>query len=210
VGELSSYKVIPYGERKHDADADLLNFCKVMDYVLNLAKANAEMLLNTWDEKLMPDEFLKLLAGTLGIEYEESLPRADREAIVKQAIGCYRLKGTIWAIRFLIRKLLRCRPIIEDYGTQKCVLIFNNPVGRFHDQNDLASAQSIGTSSDVNDYFYSPAFVDGRVIIRITDFSGNSDDEEVIKYLIREYLGPGPYEIVLESHLLMEQGMLFF
>lgn len=210
MADLELYKIIPIGEKENDSSQSLKKFTQAIDYVLNDIKSRVELLLEAWNEGNLADEMLKNLAGQLGIEYDENLPREDREALVSNAVGIYKLRGTVWAIRFLIRKLTGCRPHITSEGTWKSVLITNSRGSRFFNQFSLEDAEKVGTIYDLTDYFYSNDFVNGYVKIRLEAFSGSQGDINIIEYLIKEYLGPGPYEIIPENYLPIEQGQFGF
>jgi len=210
MADIELYKITPIGERENDSSQSLKKFTQSIDYILNDIKSRIELLLESWNEGVEADEMLKNLAGTLGIEYDEGLPREDREALVENAVGIYKLRGTIWAIRFLIRKLTGCRPHITSEGSMKSVMMTNIITSRVFNQFSLEDAQSVGTVDDLNDYVYSDDFVDGFVKIRLEAFSGSHGDINIIEYLIKEYLGPGPYEIIPENYLMTEGELGLF
>jgi phage tail-like protein len=210
MADLELYKITPIGEKENDSSQSLKKFTQAIDVVVNDVKARIELLLESWNESVEADEMLKNLAGTLGIEYDETLPRDDREALVQNAVGIYKLRGTIWAIRFLIRKLTGCRPHITSEGSVKSVMMTNIISSRIFNQYSLEDAQSVGTVNDLNDYVYCDDFVNGFVKIRLEAFSGSNGDLNIIEYLIKEYLGPGPYEIIPENYLPIEQELGLF
>lgn len=194
---MKSYNFFPYPERTRDRDGDVKNFSLILDEVFNLVESESEKLALLWNIDQMPPACRKFLAMQLGIEFPigESVEKPLQKVIIKNTINLYKLKGTGHSIRFLIHKLIDCENEIDVSNTYRCVCITNNFISKIFDQNDADTGNSAGTDDDLNVYTYSTDFVDGKAIIKLYDFTGGDGDLEIVKYLVNEFLGPGPYEI---------------
>jgi len=105
--EMKFENLIPLPDRLLDKSGDLADFAGWVDYLLDqhpkAAMALMRQQINPW---ICDARFLKPLSMSVGIEYMDELSEAKRRRIVGNAQNLYKLRGSVYSLKFLAYQML--------------------------------------------------------------------------------------------------------
>jgi phage tail-like protein len=109
----------PLGERLpalYLEDSFVQRLAGALDQVLAPVFSSLDNLEAYLDPDLAPEDFVQWLGGWVGLALDESLPAERRRAVLAEAVGLYRVRGTARGLAAYLRLLTGAEVEIEETG----------------------------------------------------------------------------------------------
>ena len=109
----------PLGERLpalYLDDSFVQRLTGALDEVLAPVLSSLDNLDAYLDPDLAPEDFVQWLGGWVGLALDESLPSERRRAVLAEAVGLYRVRGTAGGLAAYLRLLTGAEVEIEETG----------------------------------------------------------------------------------------------
>lgn len=109
----------PLGERLpalYLEDGFVQRLTRALDEVMAPIFSSLDNLDAYLDPDLAPEDFVQWLGGWVGLALDESLPAERRRAVLAQAVGLYRVRGTAGGLAAYLRLLTGAEVEIEETG----------------------------------------------------------------------------------------------
>ncbi|HXM57680.1 MAG TPA: phage tail protein [Candidatus Dormibacteraeota bacterium] len=97
-------------------DSFVQRLTTALDEVLAPVLSSLDNLHAYLDPDLAPEDFVQWLGGWVGVTLDESWPPARRRAVLAEAVGLYRVRGTAGGLAASLRLLTGCDVEIEESG----------------------------------------------------------------------------------------------